>query len=252
MGATMPKRPSERTAATRATRPPSPRRVSASLEAYQNMRELIIAGRLAPGAHLVETDLCARLAMSRTPVRAALQRLQEEGFVVGETVGNMVRALVAPLTAEDMHELFAIVGALDAIAARWAAELEPVKRQRLVNELERLNREMSAAARARPPQVAYAQDLHERFHHAIADTASGPRLRAELRSLQPQAERYGRAYTGASIRHFDDSLREHDAIIDAIRAGDADSAEHATAINWSSGAERYRRVVEADGEPDAR
>ena len=49
--------------------------------AYGRLRELIVSGRLAPGAPLIETDLSKRLGVSRTPVRAALQRLQQEGFV---------------------------------------------------------------------------------------------------------------------------------------------------------------------------
>jgi DNA-binding GntR family transcriptional regulator len=226
--------------------------VSAGVEAYLHLRDLIIAGRLAPNSPLVETELALRLRVSRTPVRAAVQRLQQEGFVVGSVVGNIVRAVVAPLTADDLGELFAIVGALLGIAARNAAELDPVKRQRLVEELARLNREMSVAAKARPQQVACAQDLHERFHQAVVDVGAGARLRAELGSLQPQAERYGRAYTGASLRDFHQSLEEHDLIIAAIRDGDADAAERTTRTNWYNGAERYRRVVDGADEPEPR
>ncbi len=226
------------------------RRAPASADAYRQLRDAIIAGRLRPGEPLVETELCARLRVSRTPVRAALQRLQGDGLVVGASVGNVVRALVAPLTLEDMGELFAIAGVLDGIAARWAAELDGVKRRRLVDDLERLNREMSAAARARPLQVPHAQDLHERFHEALAAAAAGPRLRAELLSLKPQVERYSRAYTGLSLRDFHESLEEHDAMIAAIGNGDADAAEGAATRNWRNGAERYHRAVEAGGGPN--
>ncbi|MGE5360900.1 MAG: GntR family transcriptional regulator [Bacteroidales bacterium] len=226
-------------------------RRSVTTEAYRQLRDLIIAGRLAPGAPLIETDLSVRLGVSRTPVRAALQRLQQEGFVDGTTVGHMLRAVVAPLTADDMRELFAMVGALEGVAARWAAEVPLAPRQKLVHELERLNREMSAAARARPQQIAYAQDLHERFHQIIVEAAAGRRLRAELASLQPQAERYGRAYTGASIHDFHESLNEHDAIIAALGAGDPDAAEQTMARNWRNGAERYRHVVELHGDRGA-
>ncbi len=247
----MPKRRAPKPAAPRpwgARRPTGGPRTSVTVGAYQQLRDLIVAGRLAPGAPLIETDLCVRLQVSRTPVRAALQRLQQEGFVIGTTVGHMLRAVVAPLTADDMRELFAMVGALEGVAARWAAELESSGRQKLLHELERLNQEMAAAARARPQQVAYAQDLHERFHQVIVEAAAGPRLRGELASLQPQAERYGRAYTGASIHDFHESLDEHQSIIDAIRAGDPDAAEHTTTLNWRNGAERYRHVVQQHGD----
>jgi DNA-binding GntR family transcriptional regulator len=222
--------------------------VAASLEAYQQVRELIVSGRLAPGAPLIETDLSLRLGVSRTPVRAALQRLQQEGFVVGSRVGHMVRAVVSPLTADDLDELFLIVGALEAIASRRAARLEPRARHPLVRELERLNKEMRTAASAHPPQIGVLEDLHEHFHESVEQAAAGPRLRAELRALRPQTERYGRAYTGAYVREFEVSLAEHEAIIRAIRAGDADAAERAAAANWRSRAERYRQIVRLHGE----
>ncbi len=230
------------------SRPSDEKTLAASAGAYARVRDLIVSGRLAPGAPLIETDLSVRLGVSRTPIRAALQRLQQEGFVLGSRVGHMVRSVVSPLTAGDMRELFMMVGALEGVAARLAAELEPAARSRLVAELERVNTELRAAATARPPEITRMLDLHERFHGAIVEAAAGPRLRAELKALQPQAERYGRAYAGASIREFEASLTEHAVIVEAIRAGDNDAAERTTAANWRNGAARYRRMLELHGE----
>lgn len=80
-----------------------------------------------------------------------------------------------------------------------------------------------------------------------------PLSTARLRPAPPQLrgrrnEGYGRAYTGASIHDFHESLSEHDAIIAALRTGDADAAEQATARNWRNGAERYHHVVELHGD----
>ena len=55
---------------------------------YHRLRELIVRGRLAPGARIIETVIAARLGVSRTPVRAALQRLQQEGYVVVASPGQ--------------------------------------------------------------------------------------------------------------------------------------------------------------------
>jgi DNA-binding GntR family transcriptional regulator len=222
--------------------------VAASMDAYDRVRDLIICGRLAPGTPLIETDLSMRLGVSRTPIRAALQRLQQEGFIIGSRVGHMTRSIVSPLTADDMRELFMMVGALEGIAARFAAELEKETRLRLVSELRGLNAELATATSAVPHQITAAQDLHERFHRAIAEAAAGPRLRAELTSLRPQAERYGRAYTGATITEFEASLTEHEVIIAAIESGDSEVAEKTTVGNWRNGAQRYRQVVEVHGE----
>jgi DNA-binding GntR family transcriptional regulator len=216
--------------------------------AYQRLRDLIVAGRLAPGAPLVETELSKRLGVSRTPVRAALQRLQQEGFVGASRAGTMLRAFVAPLTAGDMREVFLMVGALESTAARLAAGLEPIRRQSLADEMARLAGELREASASRPPEVMRAHDLHVRFHRAWTTAAAGPRLLAELDVLQPQAERYERVYTSAIVCAFDEAAGEHAAVVDAIRAGDLDGAERAVTRNWRGSAERYGQVVTILGE----
>jgi DNA-binding GntR family transcriptional regulator len=216
--------------------------------AYQQLRDLIVAGRLAPGAPLVETELSARLGVSRTPVRAALQRLQQEGFVNASRAGSMLRAAVAPLTAEDMREVFLMVGALESAAARMAAGLEPASRQALADEMAGLAGELHAAASSRPPDIVRAHELHVRFHRICTAAGAGPRLLAELDVLQPQAERYERVYASAIVHAFDEASREHAAIVDALRAGDADLAERAVQRNWRASAERYGQVVTILGE----
>jgi DNA-binding GntR family transcriptional regulator len=226
----------------------SPRaRLDVTAIAYGKLRELIVSGRLAPGAPLIETDLSSRLGVSRTPVRAALQRLQQEGFVNTVSVGQMVRVVVAPLTADDMGEVFLMTGALEAAAARLAAGLDAGPRAALVDETARLNAELRAASEARPPDLVRAQDLHARFHRAFSGVA-GPRLRAELDVLQPQAERYERVYTSAVIFSFDESAGEREAIVEALRAGDPDRAEEAVARSWRGCTNRYRQVVTILGE----
>jgi DNA-binding GntR family transcriptional regulator len=216
--------------------------------AYQRVRDLIVAGRLAPGAPLVETELSQRLGVSRTPVRAALQRLQQEGFVSVARAGTMLRAIVAPLTADDMREVFLMVGALESVAARMTAGLEAVRRQALANEMERLAEELRDASASRPPDVVRAHDLHVRFHRACTTAAAGPRLLAELDVLQPQAERYGRVYASAIVSAFDEAAREHAVIVDAIRSGDGDGAERAVVLDWRGSAGRYGQVVTILGE----
>jgi DNA-binding GntR family transcriptional regulator len=223
-------------------------RKEATSSAYRRVRDLIVSGRLAPGAPLVEAELSQRLGMSRTPVRAALQRLQQEGFVTASRAGTMLRAMVAPLTADDMREVFLMVGALESAAARLAACLDQARRESLAASLERTANDLRDASSARPPDVVRAHDLHLRFHRACSDAAAGPRLRAELDVLQPQAERYQRVYTSAMVHGSDEAAREHAAIVDAVRAGDQDGAEGAVTRNWRASAERYGQVVTILGE----
>ena len=74
--------------------------------AYQQLRELIVWGRLAPGSRVIESDIAERLGVSRTPVRSALHRLQQEGYIVGVGRGSEQRLTVAPLTQDDARDLF--------------------------------------------------------------------------------------------------------------------------------------------------
>jgi DNA-binding GntR family transcriptional regulator len=230
------------------TRPIRPPRREATTSAYRRMRDLIVAGRLAPGAPLVEAELSGRLGVSRTPVRAALQRLQQEGFAGASKAGTMLRAIVAPLTAEDMREVFLMVGALEGTAARLATGLETNRRAPLADALATLAGDLKTASASRPPDVMRALDLHARFHRAFATAAAGPRLLAELEVLQPQAERYERVYSSAVVTSADEASCDHAAIVDALRAGDAEGVERAVARDWRGAVERYARVVTILGE----
>jgi len=216
--------------------------------AYRRLRELIVAGRLAPGAPLIETDLSRRLGVSRTPVRAALQRLHQEGFVAASQSGQMLRAFVSPLTADDMREVFLMVGSLESVAARLAALLDADRRAALADTLEAIDGDLGMAAAARPPDLVRAQELHVHFRHAFVEAGSGPRLRGELDVLEAQAERYERVYTGAILLAFEEGASERAAIVSAIRSGEADAAERAVAGQWRAAADRYRQVVSILGE----
>ncbi len=98
--------------------PATPRKRARPQEVYERLRALIIDGRLAPGhAHRRDGGRRHGSGVSRTPVRGALQRLQQEGYVVDSPTLQQTRPTVAPLTSEDARELFLLVGALEGLAA---------------------------------------------------------------------------------------------------------------------------------------
>jgi DNA-binding GntR family transcriptional regulator len=215
-------------------------------EAYRRLRELIIEARLAPGTTLNETELSVRLGVSRTPIREALVRLQQEGLIATAGIGQ--RLMVSALTAEDMREVFMIVGALEGLAVRLAASLGPNERLPIAREMRRLNEALRTATSATPPDIAAAKELHVRLHRCAVDAAAGPRLQSELDALHSQWERYERAYTSVVAFEFKNSLGEHDAVINAIEAGDPDTAERSAIRNYRNGADRCQRVVAMIGE----
>lgn len=216
--------------------------------AYDRLREWIVFGRLAPGTRVIESALAERLGTSRTPVRSALHRLQQEGYVVAHRGGARTVLSVAPLTREDGRELFWIVGELEGLAAHRVAEQDAEARRRICEALLRINDELLAASRGSPPDTARIFDLHTRFHQTYVDACAGARVRAMHGSVKPQAERYRRLYSTAQGGHIAESLDEHEVIVRAIREGDAAAAEHAVKANWRNAADRLARVIETAGE----
>lgn len=217
-------------------------------QVYARLRDLIVQGSLAPGSRIVETEIASRLEVSRTPVREALQRLQQEGFVTGAPGAQQSRLTVAPLTRDDVHELLSIVGALEGLAARHAAAADAADRRALAKELRALNQEFARAARGAPVDHGRLYDADERLHRRIVQSGVGPRLLALHDAVKPQAERYIRMYIRMLTGDIKSSVDEHDAMIAAIEEGRAADAQSAVELNWRHAAERLSKVIEVAGE----
>ncbi len=217
-------------------------------QVYTRLRDLIVQGLVAPGSRIVETEIASRLGVSRTPVREALQRLQQEGYVMGAPGAQQSRLTVAPLTRDDVHELLDIVGALEGLGARRAAELPAEARRPLVKELRGLNAEFVRAGRANPVDHGRLYDADERFHRRVVQAGVGPRLIALHEAVKPQAERYIRMYISMLTGDIRSSVEEHEAITDTIDEGRADAAQRAVETNWRHAADRLARVIDVVGE----
>jgi DNA-binding GntR family transcriptional regulator len=217
-------------------------------QVYLRLRDLIVQGLLAPGSRVVEMEVATRLGVSRTPVREALQRLQQEGFVVGAPGAQQARLTVAPLTRADVHELLNIVGELEGLGARWAAGQGQPGRRALATKLKALNAEFHEAGGAAPIDHGRMYEADEKFHRAIIESCAGPRLIALHDSVKPQAERYIRMYISMLTSDIRASTAEHAAIIDAIEEGRTDEAQAAVQVNWRHAAERIGKVIDVAGE----
>lgn len=217
-------------------------------DAYEKLRELIVKGRLAPGSRIIETDIADRLGVSRTPVRAALQRLSQEGYITSDADGRRSRPAIAPLTREDAHELFNIVGLIEGLAARWTAELETERRDVVVSDLREINEAYKQRSHEKRPDFNALFELDDRFHRRYVESGSGPRLLALHDSIKPQAERYIRVYISVLTAEIQISLKEHRAIVEAIDAAEADVAQRAVETNWRNAARRLSGVIEDVGE----
>ena len=95
------------------------RGASQTVKALLSMRQLLLTGELAPGQRVSEIWAVDRLGVSRTPVRAALARLEEEGFLEALPGGGYA---VKTFTEQDAYDAIEVRGALEGLAARLAAE----------------------------------------------------------------------------------------------------------------------------------
>lgn len=215
--------------------------------AYEAMRRSIIAGDLPSGSRIVERSVAERLCISRTPVRSALHRLQQEGFVAPSGGGGEQRLTVTPLTAVDGRELFLLVGHLEGLAAREAALLPTAPRRALVRRLKALNRALAVESRKKPG-INRAYELDEQFHRAYVEGVAGPRVVALHCAVKPQIERYARFYADTLLDQLSLSVAEHVAIIRAIDTGSAASAQRTVESNWHKAADRLARTIRELGE----
>jgi DNA-binding GntR family transcriptional regulator len=247
----VPKPPSKRTPTPstnhRATRAANPAPVDNVSRVYLELRALIISGQLPPGARIAERAVVARMGTSRTPVRSALHRLYQEGFVASVGRAGDQRLIVTPLTRDDGREVFMVIGHLEGLAARQAAALPADRRRSLVRELRSVNRALADASRAKAtPSRLF--DLDVKFHQTYVDGVAGPRVVALHRAIKPQGERYARLYVNVLLDELPTSVKEHETIAAAIAKGDPRAAQHAAETNWHNAATRLSAVIEAYGE----
>jgi DNA-binding GntR family transcriptional regulator len=215
--------------------------------AYQDLRSVIVWGQLPPGSRISERVIAERLGLSRTPVRSALHRLEQEGFISSSGSGRERRLIVAPLTMDDGQELFQIVGHLEGLAARTAAMLAPARRKEIATRMRELNRELASQSRARGAAARFFElDLH--FHEAFVETVAGPRLLTLHRAIKPQCERYTRLYVSVLLDELPTSVKEHEVITNSIVRGDPDAAQAAVEMNWYNAATRLARIIAQLGE----
>ncbi len=218
------------------------------LIAFQEIRELIVHGRMSPGTWIVEADLAERLNMSRTPVRGAIHWLQREGYVLEQRHVSKSRMIVAPLTKEDANELYLIIGRLEGIAGRGVAQMPQADRNELAGKLRELNQKLLDISEGRGGHAGGIFDLDREFHRLIVKAGAGSRLSTLHNAIEPQAERYWRLYASSIIDNLHTSLEEHKAIIDHVVNGDAGGLERALQLNWEMGAERLGHVIDIFGE----
>jgi DNA-binding GntR family transcriptional regulator len=192
--------------------------------AYDTIRDAIVDGTLAPGERLRDQELCEWLGLSRTPVRDALNRLEQEGLV--ETAPQRYTQ-VAPLYRREARDAFPVVAAVHALAAQLA--LPHLKPDHL-KVMRAANRRFAEALRAHDVDAALAED--DAFHAVFIDVAANGEIPRVLDRLMPRIRRLERMRFGSLAGR--DSVRQHEGIVDAATAGDPGTTCERVRENWLS------------------
>ena len=182
-----------------------------STDLYLQLRADILSGEFPVGQRLLETSLAARYGVSRTPVREALAALQQEGLIERAENGFRVRTG----TSEDVIEIYEARIALEAAAAAASA------RRRTDLDLARLEALHAAAGQVTDERAGH--EANSVWHRALWDAAHNRTISSALDRWSAQLRIYDQGPPGPA----DDLATihaEHEAILDAIRRGDAEAA----------------------------
>jgi GntR family transcriptional regulator, vanillate catabolism transcriptional regulator len=182
-----------------------------------NLRELLLRGEFRPGERISELPLVARLGVSRTPIRLALDRLSNEGLLEVAPSGGFV---VREFTRTDIWDAIEVRGVLEGTAARLAAE-------RLTDDseldvLRDLQNQMHGIQHSTIDTFAHYIELNEAFHSGLLDLSKSPMLRRALEKVMslpfagPSALVFARAKLPQAVEMFTIAGAHHRSLIEAI------------------------------------
>jgi DNA-binding GntR family transcriptional regulator len=179
------------------------------------LRKLILSGEYRPGERLVEERLTERLGISRPPLREAMRILQQEGLVV---TFRRRGAVVTPLDAQDVHEIYTLRFALDRLAIELGV---PVRDPSLLEPLRAALGEMDQAAGA--GDLERLLEANIAFHTAMCGLACHRRLMQAYRALTLQL----RLCMAMNLRlrerahgNLSENVPRHQLLLDLVERGD--------------------------------
>ena len=198
-------------------------------DAYQLILRAIDQGVYRPGDRLVESELADRFGVSRTPIREALQRLETQSLLARD--GRSL--IVASLDHNQMAELYVVRSELEGLAARLAA-------RHATDEEIRVLRQMVADDRKLVGDPTALSRANRRFHKQI-HLASHNRFLVQQLDLVYRSMALMATTSLAAEGRGEIALAEHQKIVEAIAAGDAETAYKALKSHISAAFETRLR-----------
>ncbi|MEC1523282.1 GntR family transcriptional regulator [Neobacillus niacini] len=210
------------------------KRLSLRDEVYQTLKKSIINLELQPDERLSDKELAEKFGISRTPVREALKRLEDEGLVES-LPGSSTR--VAPLKLEEAKHAFTVVAALHALAARLAG---PLLKESEIEDLELSNKTLRQAIE--DGDVIKAIEADGSFHNVFLDLAGNPEIAFTLERILPKIQRLEISQF-ISVKGLK-SVEQHNQIISACKNREFERVVRLVEDNWLSLGELLSQQIE--------
>ncbi|MEU8246861.1 GntR family transcriptional regulator [Nonomuraea sp. NPDC048916] len=189
--------------------------------AYERLVKLILS-ELPAGSRLSETELASRLGMSKTPVREALLKLENEGLVLPiPHVGYLIPYLSYLELREALEVREAVEGYLAMLAADRISDTE-------LAELRKAFDEGQASLGADPASdISTMKELNSALHGSIMRAADNSKMDQILAAVRNQVDRGIKELVGNDVSRYRQSFEQHLAILSALEAHDPAQAERA-------------------------
>jgi len=203
-------------------------------QVYESLKKAIITLELEPGKRIMDKDLAAEFGVSRTPVREALKRLEDEGLVES-LPGSQTR--ITNIFLEEAKNAFTVVAALHRLAARLAV---PFLSEEEFIIMEDSNAKLREAIDNK--NVNQAVEADDNFHFILLKASQNPEIEFALDRIMPKVRRL--EFSKFSSISAKKSVEQHDEIIRACRLKDEGLASSLVEENWLS----LGRILVGDGE----
>ncbi|MBQ9842693.1 MAG: GntR family transcriptional regulator [Oscillospiraceae bacterium] len=188
--------------------------VSLADQVFERLENDIITGTYPRGEILTELKLVEQLGVSRTPIREALRRLEQERLIRESGKGSVVLGI----TVEDLVDIMNIRQRIEGLAAYYATKNltpEGLEELKQISELQDFYYTKK--------DVEHLRQMDDRFHDTIYELSRRTIIRDTLLPLHRKTMRYRKISIEDPAR-LDRSIQEHKAIFEAIASGDADLA----------------------------
>lgn len=184
----------------------------------ETIRNAIVEGKIKPGERLMEPEVAKLLGVSRTPLREAFLQLESEGFMV---VTPRKGAVVSELSVKDAEDTYIIKSELEALAAKLTVLNAD---DNLIAQLENLNNLMQKTTEDNKKDYKQFLTYNAEFHKILTEACGNEKLIRYINLLRKQTLRYNFIYLSI-LSHFNQSIKEHKEIIEAIREKNVASVE---------------------------